>query len=136
MIGAYARLGKTWIETPLQRRDRIIVLLRKKVIKQAVGEAKQKSEILAIPNRYKDTLDDFVDSSDLEHPEMLRLNGQRQCNLTPNLGDDDDPPIGQEEYRKGRGVKGSKARKRRWDGKGKQVRGDRMSEVRVRHVLQ
>lgn len=136
MIGAYARLGKTWIETPLQRRDRIIVLLRKKVIKQAVGGAEQKSEILAIPNRYKDTLDDLVDSSDLEHPEMLRPNGQRQRDPTPNLGDDDDPPVGQEEYRKGRGVKGSKAREGRRDGRVEQVRGDRMSEVRVRHVLQ
>ena len=94
MIGAYARLGKTWIETPLQRQDRIIVLLRKKVIKQAVGGAKQKSEILAIPNQYKDTLDDLIDSSDLEHSEMLRPNGQRQRNPTPNLGDDDDPPVG------------------------------------------
>ena len=65
MIGAYARLGKTWIETPLQRRDCIIVLLRKKVIKQAVGGAEQKSEILAIPNQYKNTLDDLVDSSDI-----------------------------------------------------------------------
>ena len=116
MIGAYVRLGKTWIETSLQRRDHIIVLLRKKIIKQAVGGAEQKSEILAIPNRYKDTLDDLVDSSDLEHPEMLHPNGQRQRNPTPNLEDNDDPLVGQEEYRKGRGVKGSKARKRRRDG--------------------
>ena len=91
---------------------------------------------MAIPNQYKDTLDDLVDSSDLEHSEMLRPNGQRQRNPTPNLGDDDDPPIGQEEYRKGRGVKGSKARKGRRDGRVEQVRGDRMFEVRVCHVLQ
>ena len=136
MIGAYARLGKTWIETPLQCQDRIIVLLRKKVIKQIVEGAEQKSEILAIPNRYKDTLDDLVDSSDLEHPEMLRPNDQKQRNPTPNLRDDDDPPVGQEEYRKGRGVKGSKAREGRRDGRVEQVRGDRMSEIRVRHVLQ
>ena len=136
MIGAYARLGKTWIETPLQRQDRIIVLLRKKVIKQAVGGAEQKSEILAIPNQYKDTLDDLIDSSDLEHLEMLRPNGQKQCNPTPNLGDDDNPLVRQEEYRKEQGVKGSKARKRRWDSRVEQVRGDRMSEVRVRHILQ
>ena len=94
MIGAYARLGKTWIKTPLQRRHHIIVLLKNKVIKQAVWGAKQKSEILAIPNQYKNTLDDLVDSSDLEHPEILRPNGQRQRNLTPNLGDIDDPPFG------------------------------------------
>ena len=45
-------------------------------------------------------LDDLVDSLDLEHPEMLRPNGQKECDPTPNLGDDDDPPVGQEEYRK------------------------------------
>ena len=136
MIGAYARLGKTWIDIPLERRDCIIVLLRKKVIKQAVGGAGQKSEILAIPNQYKDMFDDFVDSSDLKHLEMLRPNGQRQRDPTPNLGDDDNPPVGQEEYRKGRGMKGSKAQEGRWDGRMEQVRGDRMSEVRVHHVLQ
>ena len=136
MIGAYARLGKTWIKTPLQRRDCIIVLLRKKVIKQAVGGAKQKFEILAIPNQYKDTLDDLVDSSDLEHPEMLRPNGRRQHNLMPNLGDNDDLPVGQEKYRKRRGMKGSKIRKGRWDGRVEQVRENRMFEVKVRYVLQ
>ena len=91
---------------------------------------------MAIPNQYKDMLDDLIDSSDLEHPEMLRPNGQRQRDPTPNLGDDDDPLVGQEKYRKRWGVKGSKAHKGRRDGKVEQVRGDRMSEVRVRHILQ
>ena len=91
---------------------------------------------MAIPNLYRDTLDDLVDSSDLGHPEMLRPNGQRQRNPTPNLGDNDDPFVGQEEYRKRRRVKGSKAHERRRDGRVEQVRGDRMSELRVRHVLQ
>ena len=91
---------------------------------------------MAIPNRYKDMLDDLVDSSDLEHPEMLRPNGQRHRGPTPNLGDDDNPPIGQEEYRKRRGVKGSKAREGRQDGRMEHVRGDHISEVRVHHVLQ
>ena len=49
-MGTYAQLRKTWIDTPPERRDRIIVLLKKKVIKQAVGGAGQKSEIMAIPN--------------------------------------------------------------------------------------
>lgn len=87
MVGAYARLGKTWIDTLPERRDHIIILLKKRVIKQAVGGAKQKSEILEISNRYKDTLNDLVDNSDLELPETLRLNGQRQGNLTPNFED-------------------------------------------------
>ena len=67
---------------------------------------------------------------------MLRPNGQRQRDPTLNLGNDDNPPVGQEEYRKGRGVKGSKACEGRRDGRVEQVRGDRMSEVRVRYVLQ
>ena len=136
MIEIYAPLGKTWIDIPPERQDCIIVLLRKIVIKQAVGEARQKSEILTFPNRYKNTLNDLDDSSDLEYPEMLRPNGQRQCDPTPNFGDDNDPLIGQEEYRKERGVKSSKAREGRWDGRMEQVRGDRMSEVRFHHVLQ
>ena len=81
-------------------------------------------------------LDDLVDSSDLEHPEMLRPNGQRQCDRMPNLGDDDDLPVGQEKYRKGREVKGSKAQEGRQDERMEQVRGDRMSEVRVHNVFQ
>ena len=117
MIGAYVQLAKTWIKSPLQCQDRIIVLLKKKVIKQAVGGAEQKSEILAIPNQYKDMLDDLVDSSDLEYPEMLRPNSQKQRDSTSNLEDDDNPLVGQEEYRKRWGVKGSKACKGRWDGK-------------------
>ncbi len=44
-------------------------ILRKKVLKQAVGEAKEKSEIAEIPNKYKDTLDDFIDSLDTESPD-------------------------------------------------------------------
>ena len=67
-------LEKLGSRPPLQRQDCIIVLLRNKVIKQAVVRAKQKSEILAIPNQDKDTLDELVDSSNLEHPKMLNLN--------------------------------------------------------------
>ena len=62
-------------------------------------------------------LNDLVDSSDLEYPEILRPNGQKQRDSTHNLGDNDDPFVGQEEYRKGWGVKGSKARERCRDGK-------------------
>lgn len=37
-------------------------------MKQAVGEKKRNSEILAILNQYKETLYDFIDNSD---PESL-----------------------------------------------------------------
>ncbi len=33
------------------------------------GGAERKSEIIAIPNKYKDTLDDLIDSSDIESPD-------------------------------------------------------------------
>ena len=62
-------------------------------------------------------LDDLVDSSNLEHPEILHPNGEKQRDLMPNLGDDDDPPIRQEEYTKGQRMKGSKARERCRDSK-------------------
>ena len=60
-------------------------------------------------------LDDLVDSSDLEHPEMLHPNGQKKRDPTLNPRDNDNPPIGLEEYRKRRKVKGSKACKKRED---------------------
>ena len=81
-------------------------------------------------------LDDLVNSSDLEHPEILCPNDHRQRNPTPNLRDDHNPPVGEEKYRKRRGVKGSKAQEGRQDGRIEQVGGDRRSEVRVYHILQ
>ena len=42
---------------------------------------------------------------------MLRLNDQRLCDLKPNLGDDDNPFVGQEEYKKRWGMKDSKLEK-------------------------
>ena len=109
---------------------------QKKVIKQAVGEAEQKSKILAIPNQYKNMLDDLIDSLDLEYPEMLRPNDQKQRNSTPNLGDNDNLPVRQEKYRKGRRIKDSIACKRHRDGRVEQMREDRISKVRVRYILQ
>ena len=66
----------------------------------------------------------------------MRPNGQRQRNPIPNLGDNDNSLVGQEEYRKGWGVKNSKAREERRDGRMEQVKKDRISEVKVHHVLQ
>ena len=37
-------------------------------------------EIVAIPNQYKDTLDDFIDSSDLWSPDWARLIDKRSHN--------------------------------------------------------
>ncbi len=68
--GAYVCLGKTWAETPLPRQNRIVTIFRKRVLKQAVGGAERKSEITAIPNKYKDTLDELINSSDTESPDQ------------------------------------------------------------------
>ena len=35
-----------------------------------IGEAEGKSKIAAIPNKYKDTLDNLIDSSDTEFPDQ------------------------------------------------------------------
>ena len=94
------KLEKLRLTSPQNAEIVLLYCSDKKVIKQAVGGAGQKSKILAIPNQYKNTLDNLVNSSDLEHPEMLRPNSQRQRNPMPNLGDDDNPPVRQEEYKK------------------------------------
>lgn len=51
-------------------------MIKKQVLKQAVGWGQEKSEIVAIPNWYKDTLDNFIDdsdhNSDIEPPAILR----------------------------------------------------------------
>lgn len=49
-----------------------MAIFRKQVLKQAIRGVKEKTEIMANPNKYKDTLEDFVDSSDIEPPNMLR----------------------------------------------------------------
>ena len=45
------------------------MILQKQVLKQAVGGAEGKFEIAAIFNKYKDTLDDLIDSSDTKSPD-------------------------------------------------------------------
>ncbi len=49
-----------------------MAILKKLVFKQTIGGGQEKSEILSIPNKYKDTLKDLVDSSDVEHPPIPR----------------------------------------------------------------
>ena len=48
----------------------------------------------------------------------------------------DNSLVGQEEYRKKQGVKGSKAQERCRDGRMEQVRKDYISKVRVHHISQ
>ena len=54
--------------TPFSRQDQIVTILWKLVFKQVVGRVKEKSEITRISNKYKDTLDDLIDSLDTKSP--------------------------------------------------------------------
>lgn len=47
----------------------MITILWKRVFKQIVGGAKEKSEIVIILNKYKDTLNDLIDISNIESPD-------------------------------------------------------------------
>lgn len=74
-IEVYAQLGKTWAKILLLRQDQIIIIFRKRVFKQVVKKAEKKSEIVAISNKCKITLDEFMNSSNIESLETLRSEG-------------------------------------------------------------
>ena len=59
-------LGKTWAKNPPPRQHQIVSIFKKRVVKQAIRGKVENSEIVAIHNQYKETLDDLIDSSDLE----------------------------------------------------------------------
>ena len=48
--------------------NQIVTILRKQVVKQAVGGRERNFEIVAIYNRYKDILDDLIDCPDPKSP--------------------------------------------------------------------
>lgn len=60
--GAYACREKTWAETPFFRRNKIITIFWKQILKKGVGKAKRKPEITAIFNKYKDIFDNLINS--------------------------------------------------------------------------
>lgn len=51
------------------------------------GKTKHKSEILTILNEYENIYNDYVESSDLESPKTLCLNGKKQHNSMLNFKD-------------------------------------------------
>lgn len=46
-----------------------------------VGKAERRSAIVAISNKYKDTLDDFINSSDKEFSNWLESIDKELCNV-------------------------------------------------------
>lgn len=52
----------------------------KRVVKQAVQGEVGNSETVPVCNQYKDTLDDLIDSSDLESQDQARPNDERSRN--------------------------------------------------------
>ncbi len=56
-----------------------MVIFKKRVFKQTIRGKQERSEILSIPNKYKNILEDLVDSLDVEHPAI-----SRQINLSSN----------------------------------------------------
>ncbi len=52
-----------------------------------MGGAEGKSEIVVIPNKYKNTLDNLIDSSDVESLEVLRSKGA-PISARPDLEED------------------------------------------------
>ena len=49
-----------------------MAILKKNVLKQAIGGGQKKLEILSIPNKYKNKLEDLVDSLDIKHLAIPR----------------------------------------------------------------
>lgn len=43
--------------------------------------AEEKTKIMAIPNRYKDTFDDSINSLHIKSPNILRLVNKESCNI-------------------------------------------------------
>ena len=68
-----------------------MAIVKKRVFKQAIEKGQEKSEILSILNKYKDTFEDLVNSLDIEHlaiPKQINL----PSNNIPNSKDDPSNP--------------------------------------------
>ena len=65
-----------------------MAILKQRILKQAIRGRQEKSKILSIPNKYKDTHEDFVDNLDIKHPAI-----PKQIDLSNNdIPDSKDNP--------------------------------------------
>lgn len=71
-IETYTCLGRACDKTISQHQDYIMVILRKQIFKQAVEEIEGKTKILTIFNKYKNTFEDFIDSSNIESSDISK----------------------------------------------------------------
>lgn len=63
-----------------------MIIFKKQVFKQAIGGAEGKTEIITIFNRYKDTFEDFIESSlDIKPPNIPKPIKKRVCNIMPSF---------------------------------------------------
>ena len=83
---AYAYLGKTCAKICFFRLNHIVTILKKQVVKQAIGTAEGKSEIVTIFNKYKDTLDNFINSLDLKSANRPYPIDEGLCNALRSAG--------------------------------------------------
>ena len=65
-----------------------MAILKKRVLKQAIGAKQERSEILSSHNKYKDTLEDLVNSLDIERPTT-----QKPIDLLSNEISTSDPEV-------------------------------------------
>lgn len=64
-----------------------MAICRNQVFKQTIGGAEEKTEILEVSNRYKDTLENLIDSSNIKLLNILKSFDQRLHNIM--LGSED-----------------------------------------------
>lgn len=62
-----------------------MAIFRKQVFKQAIRGAEKKIDIMAILNRYKDTLENLVDSLNIKPPKILKPIDKRPRNIMPSF---------------------------------------------------
>ena len=70
-----------------------MAILKKRVFKQAIEGGQEKSEIFSISNKYKNTLEDLINSSDSEYPIIPRQIDLPSDNISNFKDSPSDPKI-------------------------------------------
>ena len=62
-----------------------MVILKKQVLKHAVSKPKEKIEIVAILNKFKNTFKNLIDSSNIEFSDIQKLVNKNLLKIRPNF---------------------------------------------------